>query len=226
MERYSLIKEKFPREFLLLQGTGCFHKGCRFCHYYNDVSDNPFEVNKPVLEKVTGEYSTLDIINSGSVFELDEETMSLIQKVVKEKNITTLWFEAHYYYKDRLGEIRDKFPGVDVKFRTGVESFDNDFRVKMNKGFPDVPPKVIREHFDGVCLLICIKGQNPVVIEHDIKIASTFFEYFSVNVFCQNSTDVKFDSELYQWFKKVLYPKIKDLANCEILIDNTDLGVG
>ena len=226
MERYSLITTKFPREFLLLQGTGCFHKGCRFCHYYNDVSDAPYEVNKEALAKVTGEYGVLDIINSGSAHEIDKQTMALIGKVASEKKINTIWFESHYEYNGKLFEIRDMFPDINVKFRTGVESFYNDFRILMNKGFPDVSPEKIRKDFDGVCLLVCVKGQTKESIANDIRIASELFEYFSVNVFCPNSTDVELDVELYQWFKKVLYPEIKDLANCEILIDNTDLGVG
>ena len=226
MQRYSKIDTKMKREFLLLQGTGCFHRGCRFCHYYDDISENPFETNKLALEHVNGEYATLDIINSGSIHEVDDATLALIYKTALEKNIKTIWFEAHYFYKNRLDEIRAKFPGITVKFRTGVESFDNDFRVLMNKGFPDITPEEIRKDFDGVCLLVCVKGQSKESIMSDISIAKDIFEYFSVNVFCPNSTDVELDTELYEWFKKVLYPEIKDLDNCEILIDNTDLGVG
>ena len=226
MERYSLITEKIPREFLLLQGTGCFHKGCRFCHYYNDVSDNPFEVNKPEIEKITGEYGVLDIINSGSIHELDEDSMVLIAERVAARGIHTIWFETHYAYKNRLDEIKSLFDGVEVKFRTGVENFDNDFRVSMNKGFPDVTPQEIRKYFEGVCLLVCVKGQTKESIVRDINIAKENFDYFSVNVFCPNSTDVQLDEDLYNWFCAELYPQIKDIPNCEILIENTDLGVG
>ena len=226
MNRYSKITTKHPREFLLLQGQGCFHKACRFCHYYDDVSENAFYINSEALANVTGEFGTLDIINSGSVFEIDAESMSLIREISHEKNIKTIWFETHYHYKDRLDEIRDFFQGIEIKFRTGVESFDHTFRISMNKGFPDVSPETIRRNFEGVCLLVCVKGQTKKGIVNDINIAENLFEYFSVNVFCPNSTDVELDPELYQWFKKVLYPEIKDLENCEILIDNTDLGVG
>ena len=75
MERYSLISEKFPREFLLLQGKGCRWRRCRFCDYYGDVGEDSVEVNRAVLERVTGEYGVLDIINSGSAMELDEQTL-------------------------------------------------------------------------------------------------------------------------------------------------------
>ena len=226
MQRYSLITEKMPREFLLLQGTGCFHKGCLFCHYYNDVSDNPFEVNKPVIEKITGEYGVLDVINSGSVHELDIDSLSLISECAAATGIHTIWFETHYAYRHALDDIRKLFPGINVKFRTGVESFDNAFRVKMNKGIPDDPPSEIRKYFDGICLLVCVKGQTKEGIISDINIATENFDYFSVNVFCPNSTDVELDEDLYKWFSEELYPTIKHVPNCEILIENTDLGVG
>jgi hypothetical protein len=47
-----------------------------------------------------------------------------------------------------------------------------------------------------------------------------------VNVFCNNSTSVKQDPELAEWFIKEVYPLIKDDKRIEVLIQNTDLGVG
>jgi len=85
MDRYALISTKMPREFVLLQGMGCRWRKCTFCDYHEDVSERPFEVNEPVLRQVTGQYGVLDVINSGSAMELDEETISLIKEVVKEK---------------------------------------------------------------------------------------------------------------------------------------------
>ena len=76
MDRYALIHTKMPREFVLLQGTGCRWGKCTFCDYHSDTSDNPFAVNEPILRQVTGQYGVLDIINSGSAMELDEETIS------------------------------------------------------------------------------------------------------------------------------------------------------
>ena len=122
MLRYSLIHTKMPREFVLLQGTGCKWRRCTFCDYHEDVSDNPFAVNKEVLEQVTGHYGVLDVINSGSAMELDAETIGLIRRVAEEKGIHTLWFEAHYMYRNRLAAFASQFPGMTVKFRCGVES--------------------------------------------------------------------------------------------------------
>ena len=78
MERYALISTKMPREFVLLQGTGCRWKKCTFCDYHEDVSEHPFQVNAPILRQVTGQYGVLDVINSGSALELDEDTLYVV----------------------------------------------------------------------------------------------------------------------------------------------------
>ena len=124
MLRYSLIEKGMKREFLLLQGTGCRWRKCTFCDYHTDVSEDPYAVNKDVLSLVSGRYGVLDIINSGSCFEFDKDTITLIQKTAAKKNIRTLWFEAHWMYRKHLKDFASLFPGVDVKFRVGVESFN------------------------------------------------------------------------------------------------------
>lgn len=227
MERYALISTKMPREFVLLQGTGCRWKKCTFCDYHDDVSEHPFQVNAPVLRQVTGQYGVLDVINSGSAMELDSETIAFIKEVVKEKNIHTLWFEAHYMYRKKLAEFAKQFAPVQVKFRCGVETFDADLRDAWKKGIPSsVTPEDVAKYFQGVCLLCCTQGESKEHIMKDIEIAQTHFEYFSVNVFCNNSTQVKQDKELAQWFAREVYPKIKDEEGIEVLMENTDLGVG
>ena len=216
-----------PREFVLLQGRGCRWGKCTFCNYHLDVSDNPFEVNKPVLERVTGEYGVLDIINSGSAMELDEQTIELIKKVACEKNIHTLWFEAHFMYRNKLEDFAKQFAPAVVKFRCGVESFSPEQRRRWNKGIPEwVTPEDVARHFKGVCLLCCTDDDSRERIVDDIKTAKEYFEYFSVNLFCDNGTPVRRDDALVEWFKNEVYPLIKDDSAIEILVDNTDLGVG
>ena len=227
MDRYALIHTKMPREFVLLQGTGCRWKKCTFCDYHEDVSEHPFTMNESVLRQVTGQYGVLDVINSGSAMELDSETIALIKEVVKEKNIHTLWFEAHYMYRKKLAEFAKQFAPVQVKFRCGVETFDVALRDAWKKGIPSsVTPEDVAKYFHGVCLLCCTQGENKEHIMKDIEIAQRHFEYFSVNVFCNNSTSVKQDKELAQWFAREVYPKIKDEEGIEVLMENTDLGVG
>ncbi|MBO5361748.1 MAG: hypothetical protein J6A35_02220 [Paludibacteraceae bacterium] len=227
MERYSLIHSVLPREFVLLQGTGCRWKMCTFCDYHEDVSDNPFAINREVLAQVQGVYGVLDVINSGSAMELDERTLGMIKEVVKEKNIHTLWFEAHYMYRHKLAKFAEQFDGVEVKFRCGVESFDANLRRKWKKGISeDVTPTDMAKYFHGVCLLCCTKGDTKERILRDIALAEQYFEYASVNVFCENSTSVKRDDGLAKWFVEEVYPTLKQSKKIEILINNTDLGVG
>ena len=227
MDRYALIRTKMPREFVLLQGTGCRWRKCTFCDYHEDVSECPFEVNKPVLRRVTGQYGVLDVINSGSAMELDADTIALIKEVVREKKIHTLWFEAHYMYRKKLASFAEQFAPVKVKFRCGVETFDPALRNAWKKGIPSsVSAQDIARYFQGICLLCCTQGETKEHILKDIELARQHFEYFSVNVFCNNHTEVKQDKELATWFAQEVYPTIKEDTRIEILMENTDLGVG
>ena len=227
MERYAVIHTVMPREFVLLQGTGCRWKKCTFCDYHEDVSDNPFVVNLEILAQVQGMYGVLDVINSGSAMELDEQTLEMIKQVVKEKNIHTLWFEAHYMYKNQLAKFAELFEGVQVKFRCGVESFDGKLRERWKKGIAaSVTVEEMAKYFQGVCLLCCTEGDSKERILRDIALVENNFEYASVNVFCENTTAIKRDEELVKWFVDEVYPMLKQSKKIEILINNTDLGVG
>ena len=161
MIRYSEIKTKLPREFLLLQGTGCRWRKCTFCSYYTDVSNDPFSINRKVISRVSGRYGVLDIINSGSAPELDERTLAQLRKTVEDKNIKTLWFESHYMYRHRLSDFAALFPSCEVKFRCGAETFNGELRESWKKGIPkEVTAADIAQYFKGVCLLIGVEGQT------------------------------------------------------------------
>lgn len=240
MERYALIHDKLPREFVLLQGTGCKWGRCLFCDYHTDVSSDPFEVNRPILEQVTGQYGVLDVINSGSAFELDDQTIALLQHVIQEKHIHTLWFEMHWMYRNRLEEFKSRIlSGLNnaqsvtsnslpnIKFRCGIETFDSDLRKQWNKGVSaDVTVVDVARYFQGVCLLCCTEGETRERILRDIELARQYFEYFSVNLFCNNTTSIKRNPALVSWFLHEVYPKIQNDPHIEILINNNDLGVG
>ena len=115
MQRYGIINEKNPREIVLLRGSGCVYKKCSFCDYHldkcSDEAEN-FALNSSVLSKVTGQYGDLEVINSGSVFELDEKTLDLISEICHQKNIHTIHFEAHYLFRKRIPEIRERFGDI------------------------------------------------------------------------------------------------------------------
>ncbi len=225
--RYARIPVKMKREFLLLQGTGCRWKRCTFCDYWKDVSDTPFEVNRPVLEQVTGEFGVLDIINSGSCPELDQKTVQKIRQVAETKGIHTLWFEAHYSYRDQLEDFAKQFPQQSVFFRCGIESFDPSLRRAWNKGVPDsVTARKLAKHFRGVCLLVGCQGQTPYGIREDLTLAQAWFDYYSVNLFCPNSTHIHRDEALADWFCREMAPVLEADPKAEVLHNNTDLGVG
>ena len=235
LNRYSKIYKNFPREMILLQGTGCrLAKKCIFCDYYLDVSSDPYAVNSPIIDLVTGEFGVLDVINSGSVLEIDFKTLTKIKETVLEKNIHTLWFEAHWMYRNKLEDIKKFFPNITVKFRTGVETFNSEIREKWGKKIPkDVSVAEIAKYFQGICLLFGIKGQTIEDIINDIEIAEKYFEYFNVNIFNENTKSEKLiDKDLINKFLREVYPKIRTKfekeygGKAELLINNTDLGVG
>lgn len=225
--RYSKITKKFPREFVLLQGTGCFWKKCTFCDYFEDVSENPFSVNKPVIEKLTGEFGALEIINSGSAMELDPQTLDLIAQKADELNIKEIWFEVHWAYRNKLNEFAKKFKNQEVKFRTGIETFNSKLRNSWNKGIHEsITASEIAKYFSSINLLVGVAGQTLEDIKNDIEIAEKFFERYMVNVFVENDSQIKPDFDLINRFLSEIYPTIKDKNNVEISINNTDLGVG
>lgn len=229
MNRYSVIRGNFPREFLLLQGTGCRWGKCTFCDYHGDTSDTPFSVNREVLEQVTGKYGVLDIINSGSAMELDPDTLAMIRQVAIGKGIHTLWFEVHYMYRHRLATFARQFHPLTVKFRCGVETFSPTLRANWHKGIPPhVTPGDIARHFQGLCLLCCTDtpGDTRERLLRDIDLAERHFEYYSVNVFCPNTTALRRNDDMLRWFLAEVYPTLQKSSKAEVLIDNTDLGVG
>lgn len=230
MERYSIIKEKNPREIVLLRGLGCVYKKCTFCDYHTDRCDDQnknFELNKSVLEKVTGCFGNIEIINSGSVFELDNKTRELIKKICSEMHIGTIHFESHYIYDKHIEGLRREFSGFDLKMKLGLETFDYNFRENiLHKGIAEKNPAVIAENFDEANFLFGLSGQSAESMEKDITLGLEYFERICVNIMCENSTAVKPDKKVISDFVNYLYPKYKDNSRIDILINNTDFGVG
>ena len=228
--RYSKILEKNQREIVLLKSFPCSYGKCSFCNYINDNSLNEDEMNTlnfDILSKVTGEFSSLEVINSGSVFELPSATLKQIVAIVKEKNIKIIYFEFYYGYHKRLIEIISLFPNTEVRFRTGIETFDNDFRKNIyNKNFSldEAALLNLSQNIYSTCLLICVQGQTREMIEEDIRIGLKYFKSITINIFINNETKIKRDEELFNWFIKKYY-HLKNHPKVELLIDNKDLGV-
>lgn len=228
--RYNKISDKHEREIVLLKSFPCRYGKCSFCNYIEDNSTSEEEINSvnfEVLKEITGEYGVLEVINSGSVFELPSDTLAQIKKIVKEKNIKTLYFEIYYGYIKRLNEIREYFDDIEIRFRMGMETFDDDFRINSyNKNFRmnNEMLTLMSKELYSVCLLVCTKGQTKEMIEKDIEMGLKYFKAITINIFIDNGTKVKRDNELVKWFISKYSHLTKD-DRVELLIDNKDLGV-
>ncbi|RDU69063.1 radical SAM protein [Helicobacter cholecystus] len=226
MRRYALIKEKNKREIVLLQGSGCKYKQCSFCDYYLDVGNNSFKLNAEVLNQVSGIFGVLEVINSGSFDEIDLKSMKKILQIAKEKKIHTLIFECHYLYRHKIASLKKFFESFEVKIKLGLESFDYVLREEIfKKGIKVKEPQEIAKGFDEANFLIGVSSQNEEMIKKDIELGLKYFERICLNVMCDNSK-MKADQEVIEIFLKNIYPQIKDNARIDILIENTDFGVG
>ena len=231
MIRYSKVLEKNIREIVLLKSFPCDYSKCAFCNYILDNSNDEDEINSvnfEVLENITGEFGVLQVINSGSIFEIPKKTLERIKEIIIEKNIKILYCEAYFGYVKRLNEIREFFNIVEVRFMIGIETFDNKYRIqvlKKNFYLTDRIFKKIKEEYTNALLMICTQGQTKEQILDDIKMGLDNFKEVTISVFVDNGTAVKRDQNLVDWFVKDVYNNIKDLKNVEILIDNKDLGV-
>ncbi|MCD8543267.1 MAG: hypothetical protein LRY69_07945 [Gammaproteobacteria bacterium] len=63
-------------------------------------------INSKIIEQITGEFGVVEIINSGSVFELPVFVLESIRSAVNHHRVHTLYFEAFYAYHKRLDEMR------------------------------------------------------------------------------------------------------------------------
>lgn len=232
MIRYSVIREKNPREIVLLRGSGCKWKKCTFCDYHLDSSPNQAEndvLNKQVLSQVTGEFGHLEVINSGSFCELSEETMQAIIDTCLRCSIRLIHFECHFLYRAQIPSLRERFAvhGIQVKVKQGVETFDFLLREnELHKGIRSADPLKIAENFDEVCLLFGLHEQTADGMRRDIETGLKFFERVCVNLMTPNSTSVRPDPQVVDAFMKEVYPLYAENDRVDILLQNTDFGVG
>ncbi|MDO5418065.1 MAG: radical SAM protein [Lachnospiraceae bacterium] len=227
-ERYSRITEKHPREICLLRAFPCAWGKCAFCDYIEDNGRDEAamtELNHGVLAQVTGEFGVLEVINSGSCFELPEQTLCEIRKVIEEKKINRLFFEAHWMYRKKLEEMRRRM-GIPITFKIGVETFDEDFRQRvLNKHADFSGPEEVAAYFDSPCLMVGIQGQTKEMIAKDMEYLKKYFKLGTVNVYNNNTTAIRRDEALVSWFMEE-YRWLLDDPDVEVLYEITDFGVG
>ena len=174
---------------------------------------------------MTGAFGVLEVINSGSCFELPQETLDDIRKLLTEKDIRRLFFEAHWMYRNRLEEMRRRMP-AELVFKIGVETFDRDFRERvLNKHADFEGPEEVARYFDSPCLMVGIQGQTRDMIARDIDYLKKYFKLGTVNVYNNNTTPIRRDEELVRWFMEEYRWLLEDPA-VEVLYEITDFGVG
>lgn len=231
-ERYSVIREKNKREIVMLRGSGCKWKRCAFCDYHFDASPDEeanFRLNEQELNKVTGLYHKLEVINSGSFCDLDEKTIEKIITVCKEKEIGEIHFECHWIHRREVADFRKRFAdqGMIVKIKTGIETFDEQMRQEvMKKGLPENDPEVIAQYFDEACFLFGLSGQTEASMRYDIETGLAYFERICLNIMVENTTLIKPDPDVIKVFRERIYPDYIENERVDILMENTDFGVG
>ena len=232
MNRYSVITNKNPREIVLLRGLGCTWLKCSFCDYHLDSDLDKaanFALNSEVLQKLTGEFSRLEVINSGSYFELDSNTQTLIEQLCAARGIKHLHVESHWVYREQVSRLRERMAqqGIELLVKIGVESFDYEYREGfLHKGIDEREPAKIAEAFDDCCLLFGLPGQTLKSMELDLALGLEHFGRVCVNIMCENTSEIRPDEAVIRLFREELLPRCVGNARIDILMDNQDFGVG
>lgn len=232
-ERYSFIKDKNPREIVLLRGSGCRWRRCRFCNYHLDFSHDQAandQLNFAVLSRVAGITGVLEVINSGSFSDLSENTLAEIVRICEEKNIQRLHVECHWQDRAQIAPFRARLAahGIALRVKGGVETFDGDFRERVfDKGIPpETTPAELAEYFDECCLLFGVDGESLAQMERDVEVGLAHFKRICINIMVDNGTAVKRSDDVVKLFMEAIYPAVKDDPRVDVLLNNTDFGVG
>ena len=230
--RYAEITEKDCREIVLLRGSGCQWRRCRFCDYHTDFSRDEganYQLNQRVLAQVTGKYGKLEVINSGSFCDLDEGTVQEILRVAQAKGIKIMYFESHWLHRQLVPAWRERFAqqGITLRMKIGVETFDALFRESyLVKGMGMAMPEEIAASFDQVCLLQGLPGQSREAMVADIETGLRYFKRVCVNIMVPNTMPILPDPRVIKIFVEEIYPLYKENPRVDILLNNTDFGVG
>lgn len=237
MKRYITIDNQDnilnaeKREMVLLKASPCCHRQhCKFCDYYTDNLElKPNEIisfNTKVLSNVSGKFGILEVINSGSVFELPSSTINEIMNIAAQKNINIIYFESFPGYMKKIPDLKSLFlnNGIALRFRVGLETFNEELRVNIfGKKIFNSLIQDMKKMYYSTCLLVGIEGQSKEDVINDISEGLSHFEKITINVFCKNTKKIGIDYSLRNWFKKYAIQKLKGNYRIEIFLDNNIL---
>ncbi len=232
LQRYSVILGSLPREMVLLRGTGCSWARCAFCDYYLDQCSSAaenFALNRRVLAQVTGKFQHVEVINSGSFCELDDQTLRLVEQLCIEKKIRTLHFECHWMHREKIPALRARYAalGVTIRVRLGLETFDHVFReTVLHKGIAERDSAKIAAGFDECNLLFGLSGQTLDSMRYDVEMGLQYFDRLYINLMTPNTAQLQPDPAVCALFTQQLYPLYREHPRMDILLINTDFGVG
>ena len=71
-----------------------------------------------------------------------------------------------------------------------------------------------------------ISGQTLESMKRDLELGLRYFERICVNIMCENSTPVRPDPDVIRAFCENLLPLYRSDQRVDILLNNTDFGVG
>ena len=132
-------------------------------------------------------------------------------------------------YRKKCEALRERFrqKGITIQLKIGVESFDHEMRENvMVKGMAEDRPEEIARYFDEICLLFGLTGQSLASMEKDIRLGLQYFKRICINLMVENTAPLKPDAEVIRIFMENLYPLYRDNPRVDILLNNTDFGVG
>ncbi len=132
-------------------------------------------------------------------------------------------------HKDEVNNFKKSFLDIGIKclIKLGLETFDYELREKvLIKGIDEKKPKIIAEYFDEINLLQGITGQSAESMLNDIEIGLKYFERVCINIMVENGMPIKPDEKVINEFMDKIYPIYKNNDRLDILLSNTDFGVG
>ena len=135
----------------------------------------------------------------------------------------------HWMHRHSIEALRSRFAshGIRVHVKMGVETFDPVFRDDvLKKGMDHISPEEIAAYADDVCLLFGLTGQTLSSMQYDLDTGLRLFDRVCVNIMTPNTTRVKPDTAVIDIFRKNLYDSYIGNPRVDILLQNTDFGVG
>lgn len=185
-----------------------------------------FVLTKPCLKKLREFSVTLRSLTQARFLSLTKNTW-FYQTGVQRKKDKYHSFWGTLSLSEQNQSAQKRFCGF--WFENEARSWNLWLRFQRKcseKGIKESSPAVIAENFDEANFLFGIKGQTAETMQKDIELGLKYFERICVNIMCDNTTEVEPDKAVIKEFMQKVYPVYKDNPRTDILINNTDFGVG